>query len=222
MRFTTCKSRRTPPANWPKVRVAEETSEEGVATADIDRDGRIDIVGSAKDGKRMLWFKNPGDGSPDWKQFDIGSVEHFADRVAIADFNGDKRLDVAVSEETWPDVGPAGVFWFEQPSARDQPWTRRKVVTQYTTNAMDVADMNGDGVPDIITGEHRATRKLAIWQNTDHGRSWTERVVDTGKESHLGARAMDLDGDGKPEILSICWDTYWNLHMWRPGNAARK
>jgi hypothetical protein len=49
---------------------------------------------------------------------------------------------------------------------------------------MDVADMNGDGAPDIITGEHRGTRKVAVWENRDHGKSWTERVVDTGKESH--------------------------------------
>jgi hypothetical protein len=121
---------------------------------------------------------------------------------------------VVVSEEVWPDAGPAGVFWFEQPAKPDERWTPHKIATQYTTNAMDVADMNGDGAPDIITGEHRGTRKVAVWENTGRGKTWTERIIDTGKESHLGARALDLDQDGKPEILSICWDTYQNLHLW--------
>ncbi|MCW5980392.1 MAG: VCBS repeat-containing protein [Bryobacteraceae bacterium] len=200
--------------NWPKVQIARDTSEEGVAAGDIDRDGHVDVVASSADGKRVSWFKSPGDGSPGWKALEIGPVNQLADRVAMADFNADGRLDVAVAEESWPDAGPASVFWFEQPSDLSQPWTRHTVVTQYTTNAMDVADMNGDGAPDIVTGEHRGTRKVAVWENRNRGASWVERVVDTGKESHLGARAIDLDGDGKPEILSICWDTYRNLHLW--------
>jgi hypothetical protein len=86
---------------------------------------------------------------------------------------------------------------------------------------MDVADMNGDGLPDIVTGEHRGSRKVAIWLNTDRGDKWVEQVVDTGKESHLGARVFDLDGDGRPEILSICWDTYRNLHLWHRTGAKK-
>ncbi|MEW5979605.1 MAG: VCBS repeat-containing protein [Acidobacteriota bacterium] len=208
---------------WPKIRIAAGTSEEGIATGDIDQDGNLDVVASTADGKGILWFQNPGNGAPDWRSFEIGSIGQWADRVVIADFNGDGRLDVAVSEEVGPEAGrAASVFWFEQPSEPGEFWTRHKVVTQYSTNALDVYDMNGDGAPDIITGEHRGSRKLAIWENRDHGRTWLERVVDTGKESHLGAKAIDLDGDGRPEILSICWDTYWNLHLWHQPIVTRE
>ena len=63
-------------------------------------------------------------------------------------------------------------------------------------------------------GEHRDTRKLALWENVNHGASWVEHIVDTGKENHLGARVADLDGDGRLEILGIAWDTYPYLHLW--------
>jgi hypothetical protein len=43
--------------------------------------------------------------------------------------------------------------------------------------------------------------------------------VDTGKESHLGARLVDLDGDGAQEIVSIAYDGFQQLHLWR--NDAR-
>ena len=201
--------------SWPTTQVAQGTSEEGVATGDIDRDGLADVAGSsAKDGK-ILWFKNPGKGDGLWKSFEIGRVENIPDRIAIADLNRDGRLDVVVSEETWPEMGPASVYWFEQPADPNESWSRHTIVTQFTTNSLDVADLTGDGVPDVITGEHRGARKLAIWENLSQGKSWRQHVVDTGKESHLGARAFDLDGDGRSEILSICWDTYQNLHLWR-------
>ncbi|SJM32202.1 hypothetical protein BQ8482_250087 [Mesorhizobium delmotii] len=34
-------------------------------------------------------------------------------------------------------------------------------------------------------------------------------------ESHLGARAVDLDGDGDREFVSIGWDAPKDIHVWR-------
>jgi FG-GAP-like repeat len=75
--------------------------------------------------------------------------------------------------------------------------------------------MNGDGKLEVITGEHKGQLRLRIWRSTDAGLSWTDTVVDTGKESHLGARAVDLNGDGAPEIVSIAYDAFQQLHLWR-------
>ncbi|MBK7549799.1 MAG: hypothetical protein IPI20_19235 [Rhodoferax sp.] len=52
------------------------------------------------------------------------------------------------------------------------------------------------------------------------GQTWTDTVVDTGKESHLGARLVDLNGDGTLDIVSIAYDAFQNLHIWR--NDARR
>jgi hypothetical protein len=85
---------------------------------------------------------------------------------------------------------------------------------------MDVADFDRDGAVDVITGEHRGTKKVTIWKNSDRGSVWLEKVVAEGKESHLGTRVADLDGDGDLEIISIAWDNYPLLHLWR-NDAAR-
>jgi len=71
---------------------------------------------------------------------------------------------------------------FEQPSDPASQWPRHTVVTQFTTNSLDVADMDNDGMVDIILGEHRGTKKLSIWQNVDHGASFVEHIVDTEKK----------------------------------------
>jgi hypothetical protein len=75
--------------------------------------------------------------------------------------------------------------------------------------------MDGDGRIDVITGEHRGSKKLAFWTTADRGGSWTEHVISHGIENHLGARAVDLDRDGDLDVVGIAWDKYQDLHLWR-------
>jgi hypothetical protein len=67
----------------------------------------------------------------------------------------------------------------------------------------------------VVTGEHRGQLRVRIWKTTDNGLTWSETLVDTGKESHLGTRLVDLDNDGDLDIVSIAYDTFQNLHLWR-------
>jgi hypothetical protein len=202
--------------NWPLVHVTGEASDEGLAVGDVNGDSRPDILTAfGKDGNQIAWCENPGDGSGNWKPHVVGRTEYWADRKGLADLNSDGRLDIVVSEERWPEIAPATLYWFEQPADDSgKPWHRHVIATEYTLNSMDVADMTGDGVPDIVVNEHRGMRRLQIWENVNHGASWREHLIDAGKEGHLGARVADLDGDGQPEILSIAWDTYPCLRMW--------
>lgn len=80
---------------------------------------------------------------------------------------------------------------------------------------MDVADFDRDGLIDIVIGEHRGSKQVKIWKNIAGGFAWQEQLVDEGKESHLGTRVADLDRDGDLEIVSIAWDDYPALHLWR-------
>ncbi len=52
-------------------------------------------------------------------------------------------------------------------------------------------------------------------ENVTNGTSWISHQVDLGKESHLGTRVADLDGDGDFDIVSIAWDNFQFLHVWR-------
>ncbi|AEB11493.1 FG-GAP repeat domain-containing protein [Marinithermus hydrothermalis] len=204
---------------WPKVRVsAEAVAEDLLAAGDLDGDGDDDLIatlGPAVGGRAVHWWENPGDGSADWPRYLIGTTENPGDRAAVADVNGDGRLDVIVSEENGKPEG-AYTFWFEQPAdPRTAPWPRHTVAVQGSTNSMSVADMDRDGDPDIITAEHRGALRVVIWENRDHGTRWVPHPVDAGKESHLGARVADLDADGDLEIISIGWDAPQYLHLWR-------
>ncbi|MBN2201558.1 VCBS repeat-containing protein [bacterium] len=202
--------------SWPSVHVNANPTDEGFGAADIDSDGDLDLACGTGDTKRVEWYRNPGDGSAGWTAFHIGDMTEavWTDRFAAADLSGDGKPDIVGTEENGLDSG-AETWWWEQPAdPASGGWTRRQIVSQATTNSMSVADMNRDGHTDVVLAEHRGTEKLSIWANDGTG-GFTENGVDAGKESHLGALTVDLDGDGDLDILSIAWDDYADLHLWR-------
>ena len=142
-------------------------------------------------------------------------------------FQGDGRLDIAVTEERYPgSVQNSLLYWFEQPqNLTNDRWVRHLIATQSSMNSLDAADMDRDGDTDILTCEHRMpepgsnqslpnSERLQIWINDGKG-NFTEQLVDVGKESHLGAQTADLDADGDLDIVSTAWRNYKFLHLWR-------
>jgi hypothetical protein len=202
---------------WPETLVTAEATDEGLDIADIDGDGLEDVI-AAKGAKYVAWWRNPGNAGKQWSRHIIGTTEPYdADRVQAADFDGDGRIDVAVTQERVPGNEPdASLYWFRQPKRpTSEPWPRQRLLTEYSLNSLDAADIDRDGDIDLITAEHKGPHlRLQVLENDGRG-SFLVREIDRGKESHLGALSADLDRDGDLDVVSIAWDRYQDLHIWR-------
>ena len=115
--------------DWPHVQVTSDANGEGVGIGDIDGDGDNDICGADRSGTALAWWENPGTGNGNWNKHAVGrGDQHAFERIAVADVNGDGRLDIVVTEENDGRSKDAHTYWFEAPVApKGVGWVRHSV-----------------------------------------------------------------------------------------------
>jgi len=202
---------------WPVRLLADLPYGEEFAAADIDGDGRLDIVAGS------WWLENRGDGTFAPYRF----VDGFkVARLRVVDVNGNGRPDVVLGEEDLDfekRISPfSRVAWFENPpDPRQGPWSAHIVDSVRCPHSIDAADLDGDGEIEIVCGEHdpfnpyRSRSRLLVYKRTEPTGcgAWVRHVVDARFEHHDGARVIEL-APGRFGILSHGWTDSRYVHLW--------
>jgi hypothetical protein len=134
-----------------------------IVPADLDGDGRVDLV-TFETPWSIVWLEQPEALGDAWEVHPISAV--FPDSptaLTLVDIDGDGRLDLFSGgysddprEADARDPGlfhrAGGLFWFEQPEDPRTPWIRHDI-SRRTRGMYDVfvaRDMNGDGLVDFV------------------------------------------------------------------------
>lgn len=159
--------------------INEDYGSSGLDVADVNADGRIDIIytnGDAFDYARpgprpwhgIQWLENRGDGRFVFHR--VGQLPG-AYSPCAADLDGDGAIDLlAVSGfNDWSNPGAVSMMaWLNDGRQRFTPVPLAQVPTHLITAA--VGDLDGDGVPEIVTGGFHAyppykhMSRLTLWK----------------------------------------------------------
>jgi hypothetical protein len=174
--------------DWQKRHIADGGwNGVGGATGDIDGDGHIDIVMGG-----VVWFRNPGKAEGRWTMHRIDKAQMHD--VLLVDLTGDRRLDVVGRDQSA--FGKAGnaIHIYRQESP--EKWTRRVIPCPHG-EGIDVADMTGNGRPDIVIGGRWYENPGDVIEG-----DWREHVFTT-RWTHPDAKVKlaDINGNGRLDIV---------------------
>jgi hypothetical protein len=157
-----------------------------VEVADVDRDGRLDVLTSGH-GHTHLWLQ----GAPtSWSAGDLSALA--GSGVFLGDIDGDGRTDIAL---------PDG--WLRAPAdPLGGAWSFFPISGAGDGDEVVAADINGDGRLDIATCDAHSAGGFAWFEAppdpTQPG--WTRRVIDPAMGAHHPEPA-DFDADGRMDLL---------------------
>jgi HEAT repeat protein len=192
----------------------------GIGFGDINGDGRADAVEAAG------WWEQPAKETPGqpWT-FHPQQFAQAGAQMLVTDVDGDGLADIITA---WHCHHYGLVWWKQIKDARGAITWRQNVILPPTPDlnssafrvsqmhALDLVDMNGDGLKDILTGKrfwaHGPTGDkepdapavvfwLELRRDGKGGATFVPHLIDEDSGVGTQVAATDLNGDGHPDVI---------------------
>jgi hypothetical protein len=171
--------------------------------ADIDDNGRIDIVASGQDG--IYAWDDKGNQLPGWPK--IKNLSNYYFTPSLVDIDGDKTMEIFGGAESLNQIG------LSHTGSTLPGWPNQTFTGSYFNYPTVIADIDNDGEIEIIAGTREISNAAEIYIWKEDGTifpGWPQKMDYRYAQSIAVA---DLDHDSDLEIIAIDYDSrvfVWN------------
>jgi hypothetical protein len=183
------------------------------AVADLNGDGKPDLIWQSSDGSVAVWYMGGAAGSTYQSAALLAGPSSGWRIAAVADLNGDGIPDLI-----WQSSDGSVVVWY-MGGADGSTYQSAKLLAGPSSGwrIAAVADLNGDGKPDLIW--QSSDGSVVVWyMGGADGSSYQSAALLSGPSSGWRiAAAANLNGDGTPELIWQSSDG--SVIVWYMGGA---
>ncbi len=203
--------------NWVRIQLDARFRSEGVAAADLNNDGFIDVVAGD------VWYQAPKPGSGSyteaskWTMHELRMPGEFVAGKGYSNSFCNYTYDV--DRDGWHDVIIIGFpgepcYWYRNPGVTGGNWAEHQIWTSVCNESPKFEDIDGDDIPELVLASQPEAQMGLISISELAGTSESDvfhpiskpsampkdagnRGIDNGsfRYSHgLGVSDMDLDG----------------------------
>ncbi|MCC5824285.1 MAG: VCBS repeat-containing protein [Phycisphaerales bacterium] len=170
-----------------------------VYAADINGNGRMDILSSARLGFEVAWYENTGGDNPTFTRRVISTSQRRTESSVAVDMTGNGRMDIVVAA-----TNDDRVSWFENLGGSPPNFAEHLVSDDIGFPvAVQAVDLDGDGHVDVLAAA--LVEDAIIWfqNNGDSPPTFTKHVILGDLDGASDVFSADVTGDGVPDVLSV-------------------
>jgi Aldos-2-ulose dehydratase, beta-propeller domain/FG-GAP-like repeat len=193
-----------------------------VIVADVNHDGKPDLIALASGMKELFWFENPG-----WERHVIVGNQSHMINCAAWDTDGDGIPEIVLAtefaNEAKNSIGVVSVL--KHNGDPRQPWTATEIDRLTTSHRLRWANIDGSGRKVLINAPLTGAKADAP-QYRDHTPlvfyrpgAWKRETISDANEGVVhGIYIVDWDGKGRDAILSA---SFVGIDLFRYGKDSR-
>jgi hypothetical protein len=184
------------PATSEQGLIVEGVFQVGLVLEDVDGDGRPEIVTSTGgDGAGIAWLDSEGGIEGPWTRHVIdGQCTGSAHDILFADIDNDGECELVALAAYTP---TPGVFLYKRGEDVTAPWSKHAVQQGYFAEGTSVADLDGDGQLEIISGP--------AWYHAPpdgpFSGPWERSEFALPFREMCRTAPLDVTGSGRPDVV---------------------